>query len=114
MEARTGQGAIITNARSLVLFLNHMAKKIEFPYSWELTHAGEQPGAEALARVRRDGIIYAVIFNKRAPHDPKIRTFAQQIQVIIEDMIDCTDKKHRETVTRKMIVRSRRSAQSVN
>jgi CubicO group peptidase (beta-lactamase class C family) len=96
MEARTGQGAIITNARSLVLFLDHMAKRISFPYHWELTHMGEQPGAESLVRVRRDGIIYAAILNKRAPHDPKIKPYADQLYSIIEDLIDCREKKKEE------------------
>jgi CubicO group peptidase (beta-lactamase class C family) len=97
MEARTGQGRIITNARSLVLFLdkymvNSDASYVDIgalrwpPGDWEFAHEGKKKGTEAIARQRGDGINYAVIFNKDCVGcNPD---YAAQIRKQLDELID--------------------------
>jgi N-acyl-D-amino-acid deacylase len=100
LEARTGQGRIVTNARSIVRFLNKFMpnppKSIGEPRipngSWNFYHDGEQRGAEALARARGEGINYAVIFNKDKTggddeDDGGHKTYAAQIRQQLDKKI---------------------------
>ena len=93
MEARTSQGRIITNARSLALFLDKFMVngedigKPRIPAgNWRYNHCGLQRGSEALARARGDGVNYAVIFNKANQSGGTY--YAAQIRMLLDTLID--------------------------
>lgn len=72
LEARTGQGRIVTNGVVVLRFLNrfqvngsNIGGPRPAPGRWRWNHAGSLPGTNALARQRGDGINYVVLFNKR-------------------------------------------------
>jgi CubicO group peptidase (beta-lactamase class C family) len=88
MEARTSQGRILTNARSIVLLLEYLGKGIWSPYRWEFTHMGELPGTDSLARARGDRISYVVIFNKKGLGG----SYAGKIRKEIDALIDVSEK----------------------
>ncbi len=70
MEARASLGGIVTNPRSLVLFLDKYTvngRRIGQPrrgWGKRAAHGGKQKGVRALALQREDGIALAVVFNK--------------------------------------------------
>lgn len=92
MEARTGQGRIVTNGLVLVRYLNRFQVNGDLiggprpaPGSWRWNHTGSQKGANALARERGDGINYAVMFNK----DPLTGAdYASTIRTQIDAILD--------------------------
>jgi CubicO group peptidase (beta-lactamase class C family) len=92
MEARTSQGRLITNPRSLVLFLDkYMVNGADIgqprrpPGNWMFNHGGKQRGTEALARARGDGINYAVIFNKASQSG---EGYSTAIRAALDKLID--------------------------
>jgi hypothetical protein len=96
MEARNGQGRIVTNARSLVKFLDkflvngdHIGEARRPPYK-KHNHTGRLPGTTALARARGDGINYAVIFNKDSADkdDDGDTGYASQIRGQLDKLVD--------------------------
>jgi N-acyl-D-amino-acid deacylase len=96
MEARNGQGRIVTNARSLVKFLDkfvvsgdHIGEVRQPPYK-KRNHTGRLPGTTALARARGDGINYAVIFNKDSAdkEDDGDKDYAAQIRWQLDKLVD--------------------------
>jgi hypothetical protein len=98
LEARTGQGRIVTNARSIVRFLNKFMPNprdsIGEPRwhagSWKFNHGGAQPGVAALARARGDGINYAVIFNKDSADedDDGNKGYTAEIRQQLDKLLD--------------------------
>jgi hypothetical protein len=99
MEARTGQGRIVTNARSIVLFLDKFMVGPRDgaigaprwpPGGWKYNHTGKLRGTSALARARGDSINYAVIFNKDSSDedDDGNRGYAAQIRKQLDELID--------------------------
>ncbi len=92
MEARTSQGRLITNSRSLVLFLDKfmvngddIGKRRRAPGTWQFNYSGKQRGTEALARARGDGINYAVIFNKASQSG---QSYSAGIRQALDKLID--------------------------
>jgi hypothetical protein len=98
MEARIGQGNIVTNARSIVQFLGKFTAsgpgigkpRQATPGNWKHNHTGRQRGTSALARQRGDGINYAVIFNKDSAveDDEGDKGYAAQIRRQLDRLID--------------------------
>ena len=91
MEARTGQGRIVTNGRLILGYLNRyqvVGEKIggprPAPGKWSWNHNGAQKGTNADASQRGDGINFAILFNKR----PRSGSFTQEIKRKLDKIFD--------------------------
>jgi CubicO group peptidase (beta-lactamase class C family) len=92
LEARTGQGRIVTRGLVLLRYLNRFQVAGDSiggprpaPGSWRWNHTGSQPGCNSLARQRGDGINYAVLFNKRPASGTD---YASQIRTTLDSVFD--------------------------
>ena len=91
MEARFSLGGVVTNARSLVLFLDkytvsgrHIGTPHQGGVAKRAAHGGKQKGVRALAVQREDGINFAVIFNK-STIDGGLAELREAINGLIDD-----------------------------
>lgn len=89
-EARVGQGALVTNTKTLLRYLNTYyiaGSNIGLPRasnSGNWNHTGSLNGTTSLARQRSTGINYAVVFNKRTSTSP---SYSTQMRTAMDDLI---------------------------
>lgn len=92
LEARTGQGRIVTRGIVLLRYLSRFQVNGDSiggprpaPCSWRRNHTGAQTGCNTLARQRGDGFNYAVLFNKRPASGTD---YASQIRTNLDTVFD--------------------------